>query len=138
MSNPKSIPARLITGLILAVCLDTAVQLVWKSAVGTAPSGEGGLPISAILSEPLFIAVFLLMGAQLLNWFRVLGQADLSYAKPITAVSFLSVLAMSALFLKEHVTVLQLAGVGLVLAGVWFISQTDHVTVSEAGEGPHL
>ncbi|MGO9982726.1 MAG: EamA family transporter [Rhodomicrobium sp.] len=138
MSNAKSIPSRLIAGLILAVFLDTAVQLLWKTAVVTVPSSENGLPISAVLSQPLFILVILLMGAQLLNWFRVLGQADLSYAKPITAVSFLSVLAMSAVFLKEHVTVLQLVGVGLVLAGVWFISQTDHVTVAESKEGPHI
>jgi drug/metabolite transporter (DMT)-like permease len=71
------------------------------------------------------------MTAQFLNWIKVLGQADLSFAKPITALSFVNVLVFSAIFLKEHVTTLQTLGVLLVLSGVWFISQSDHVTSAE-------
>jgi len=64
----------------------------------------------------------------------VLGDADLSYAQPVTSLSYVSVFFLSVLYLKEAADPIQITGIIFVVAGVWFISQTDHVTQSQERE----
>ena len=135
MSIKKNIPVRLAAGLLLAILIDTALQLVWKSAVLSLPNdGSPWLNLQAVLHSPLFISVIFLMACQFFNWLMVLGNADLSYAQPVTSLSYVSVFCLSVLYLKEGTDLIQVAGILFVLAGVWFISQTDHVTQSRERE----
>ena len=82
----------------------------------------------AIFREPLFIVVICIMSLQFFNWMAVLNQADLSFAQPFTALSYVSVGLISAIFLGETVDKLQVLGIACVIAGVCFISRTDHIT----------
>ena len=135
MSIKKAFPTRLAVGLLLAIVIDTALQLVWKSAVLSLPNdGSHWLNLQAILHSPLFIFVIFLMACQFFNWLMVLGNADLSYAQPVTSLSYVTVFCLSVLYLKEGTDLIQIAGILLVLAGVWFISRTDHVTQSKEHE----
>jgi len=125
------IPLRLIIGLILAIVLDTAVQLTWKLAAARIPSTfDLAATVLAMAHDPIFIAVAALIVAQLVNWLRVLKLADLSYAQPITALSYPTVCFLSAKYLGESLEVGQLAGVVFILAGVWLVSRTEHATPS--------
>jgi drug/metabolite transporter (DMT)-like permease len=129
MSVRKKFPIRLAGGLLMAIMIDTAVQLMWKSAVLSLPNdGSPWLNVQAILHNPLFLFVIFLMACQFFNWLMVLGNADLSYAQPVTSLSYVSVFFLSVLYLKEAADLIQITGIIFVLAGVWFISQTDHVT----------
>ena len=77
--------------------------------------------------EPLVIGlVVVLFVAQLTNWLRVLEISDLSYAQPITALSYISVLGFSVAWLGEQLDPLKIAGILLIMAGVWFISRGPH------------
>jgi drug/metabolite transporter (DMT)-like permease len=135
MSVRKKFPMRLAAGLLFAIMIDTALQLVWKSAVLSLPDdGSPWLNVQAILHSPLFIFVIFLMACQFFNWLMVLGDADLSFAQPVTSLSYVSVFFLAVLYLKEAADLIQITGIILVLAGVWFISQTDHVTQSEERE----
>jgi drug/metabolite transporter (DMT)-like permease len=126
---------RLAAGLLFAITIDTALQLVWKSAVLSLPDdGSPWLNVQAILHSPLFIFVIFLMACQFFNWLMVLGDADLSFAQPVTSLSYVSVFFLAVLYLKEAADLIQITGIIFVLAGVWFISQTDHVTQSEERE----
>lgn len=53
-------------------------------------------------------------------------MADLSYAQPITSLSLITVLVLSAAVLGEHIDAPKVAGIVLVLAGVWLISRGPH------------
>jgi drug/metabolite transporter (DMT)-like permease len=129
VSIKRKFPARLAVGLLIAILIDTALQLVWKSAVLTLPhDGSPWLNVQAILQNPRFVFVIFLMGCQFFNWLMILGDADLSYAQPITSLSYVSVFFLSVLYLKEAADLFQIAGIMLVLVGVWFISQTEHLT----------
>jgi len=131
----KKFPIRLAAGLLLAILIDTALQLVWKSAVLSLPDdGSAWLNVQAVLHDPLFVCVIFLMACQFFNWLMILRDADLSYAQPVTSLSYISVFCLSVLYLKEAVDLIQIAGIIIVLAGVWFISQTDHVTQSKEHE----
>jgi drug/metabolite transporter (DMT)-like permease len=129
MSIRKNFPVRLTVGLFVAILIDTVLQLAWKSAVLSLPSnGSPWLNVWAVLHSPLFMFVILLMPCQFFNWLIVLSSADLSFAQPITALSYVSVFCLSVLYLKEAADFVQMAGILCVLAGVWFISRTDHIT----------
>ena len=47
---------------------------------------------------------------------------------------YFSLLLIRSIYLKEATDLIQIAGIVFVLAGVWFISQTDHVTQSKERE----
>jgi drug/metabolite transporter (DMT)-like permease len=59
---------------------------------------------------------------------QVLAEADLSFAQPFTALSYVTVLAISNYQLHERVSLMRLLGVSLILVGVFFISRTSHST----------
>jgi drug/metabolite transporter (DMT)-like permease len=123
----STLPLGLVFRLALAVILDTAVHIVWKLAVLQLPDPASlSTALEAASREPLFLLVAALFVWQLINWLRVLEGCDLSYSQPITALSLILVLILSALYLGESVDALKLLGIGFVFAGVWFISRTDH------------
>ena len=64
--------------------------------------------------------------AQLINWLRVLELSDLSYSQPITSLSYITVLGFSVIWLGEQLDPVKIAGILLILAGVWFISRGPH------------
>ncbi|MGA7329814.1 MAG: hypothetical protein WBX25_36370 [Rhodomicrobium sp.] len=119
----------LTIGLAASVAFDTLLQLVWKSAVLEMPADASPLAtLGAIFTNRLFIGVIAIMTLQFFNWIVVLGQADLSYAKPINALSYASVPLLSLIVLNEALDIVQLAGAALVIAGVWFVSQSNSLT----------
>ena len=123
----STLPLGLVFRLALAIVLDTAVHIVWKLAVLQLPNTSSlSAALEAASREPLFLLVAALFVWQLVNWLRVLESCDLSYSQPITALSLILVLVLSALYLGESVDALKVLGIGFVFAGVWFISRTDH------------
>lgn len=127
------LPARLAAGLVLAIILDTAVQTFWKRAALTLPPLTVDHPLKAaaeLWRHPLFLAVGLLIGLQMFNWLKVLDDADVSYALPITALSYVSVAGVSAIWLHEAMTPGRAVGVILILAGVFLVSRTPASTVA--------
>jgi drug/metabolite transporter (DMT)-like permease len=117
--NP--VPRSVVAGLVLAIALDTAAQMMWKKAASDRP-----------LASPYFYATLLAVVAQLVNWIRVLSRADLSFAQPITALSYVTVLAFSTRFLHENLSPSKVGGVCLILAGVWLVSRTPTATAEGA------
>jgi drug/metabolite transporter (DMT)-like permease len=118
-------------GLALTVALDTAAQLCWKAAVSHAPSSAGMLQIiGATFSQPLFFLTVFLFILMFFNWMTVLSNADLSYAKPITALSCVTVSVIGAIWFNEDLPVHRVAGILMILCGVWFISSTRHRTTA--------
>jgi drug/metabolite transporter (DMT)-like permease len=119
------IPVALTLGLALAIALDTSVQLILKITASHIPTASSQWEtLEATLHQPLFFAAALLMVMQLFNWLQVLGRADLSFAQPITSLTYVSVYALSGLYLDEKLDTLQILGIAIILAGVWCISRT--------------
>jgi drug/metabolite transporter (DMT)-like permease len=120
---------KLTLGLLAAVTFDTLLQLTWKTTVLATPADPSPwATLGSVFANPLFLGVIALMTLQFFNWLAVLGQADLSYAKPVVALSYASVPICSVLMLNEAADLIEIAGVALVIAGVWFISQTKPAT----------
>jgi drug/metabolite transporter (DMT)-like permease len=124
--------ASVAAGLGLAILLDTIVQFTWKRAAGTVPTSAGaGQTLLLILHQPLFQLTVFLWVCQFINWMLVLGHADLSFAQPITALSYVTVALVGWLKLHEHIPPLRVAGIALIVIGVWQMSRTHPVTAGE-------
>jgi drug/metabolite transporter (DMT)-like permease len=120
---------KLAIGLLASVAFDTLLQLTWKTTVlETPPETTPWATFGAVFANPLFLGVIVLMTLQFFNWLMVLAQADLSYAKPISALSYASVPVMSVLVLDEAIDIVEITGLAFVIGGVWFICRTDPLT----------
>lgn len=109
-------------GLALAIVLDTAGQLLWKrAAVGLPDSLSPAVLLASLIHDPLPLAVLGVFALQLVNWLLVLERADLSYAQPITSLSYVSVVCLSVWLLGERLDATRLLGISLVLLGVGLI-----------------
>jgi drug/metabolite transporter (DMT)-like permease len=129
------VPLRLVIGLAVAIALDTGLQLVWKTGIAALPdTASVWETLLAVALNPIFALVALFMGAQLVNWLKVLDHADLSYAKPFTSLSYVTVSILSVLLLGERIAALQVVGVVIVVAGVWCVSQTKRATLGTEAE----
>jgi len=118
-------------GLGLSIALDTVMQMTWKEMVTRLPAGVGAeATIQAFFCQPLFAALSAQIVAAFFVWMFVISKADVSYAQPITALSYVSVMALSAIYLGERLTVTRVAAVALILAGVWLVSTTPVETVA--------
>jgi drug/metabolite transporter (DMT)-like permease len=135
MSGGLRVPLRLVIGLAVAIALDTGLQLVWKAGIAGIPDTSSIWDtVVAIALNPIFILVVVFMAAQLVNWLKVLDHADLSYAKPFTSLSYVTVCILSVLLLGEHVAPLQIVGIVVVIAGVWCVSMTKPATLGSGAE----
>lgn len=124
MDHHTGLTRTLTIGLALAIVLDTAGQLLWKYAVETLPHSQAFWPSAeAVLAQPWFLVVIALFLCQLFNWLQVLEHADLSFAQPITSLSYVTVSGLSWLLFGEALGWLKILGVLCILAGVWLISQ---------------
>jgi drug/metabolite transporter (DMT)-like permease len=133
MTAGARIPVRLVVGLAVAIALDTGLQLVWKTGIAGLPDTSSAWEtLVAIALNPIFVLVVLFMLAQLVNWLKVLDHADLSYAKPFTSLSYVTVCVLSVLLLGEHIAPLQIAGIVVVVSGVWCVSRTRRATLEHA------
>ena len=123
------IKSTVASGLLLAIVLDTAGQLLWKVAATSLPySSDPAQILSAILAQPYFLIVGIIFVVQLINWLFVLERADLSYAQPITSLSYVTVCTLSALQLGEHIGLVKAIGIGCILLGVWCLSRSSPTT----------
>jgi len=126
----RGIPVRLVIGLAVAIALDTGLQLVWKTGIADLPDSSSAWETAiAIARNPIFILVVAFMAAQLVNWLKVLDHADLSYAKPFTSLSYITVCVLSVAVLGERIAPMQILGIVIVVAGVWCVSQTQRATL---------
>ncbi|MDQ6732711.1 MAG: EamA family transporter [Nitrospirota bacterium] len=127
-------------GLTVTIAMDTMAQLCWKYAVEQVPDTIGlWETVAYILPQPFFQAALLLFFLQFFNWMIVLANADLSYAQPITALSYVTVSGASMMLFNERLSPLRLIGLALIMLGVWFISRSSHRTagvVPGRGEAP--
>lgn len=112
--------------LTLAIAMDTVVQLCWKFAIEQVPETVGlWQSVAAILHEPLFHVALIVFCMQFFNWMIVLAHADLSYAQPVTALSYVTVSVASVVLFHEQLSLLRMAGLAMIMVGVWAISRTN-------------
>ena len=113
------------TGILLAVSLLLASfgQIFLKMGLaGGEISGATGL-FGAFLN-PFVLLGFAVYACSTLTWMLLISRVKLSVAYPMISISYVIVMVLSALILKEHVNwLLGLAGLVFIAAGVTFVGK---------------
>ncbi|MBI5920557.1 MAG: 4-amino-4-deoxy-L-arabinose transferase [Betaproteobacteria bacterium] len=123
----------LALALAFTIVLDTLAQLLWKHAVEGLPDNAPlQTTLLAVFSQPWFAVVIGLFLVQLWNWLGVLKHADLSFAQPITSISYLTVSVASWWLFGEAIGPVKTTGILLILAGVWLTSQGPRSTQADS------
>lgn len=120
----------LLFGLIfLSVCMTVAAQLLLK--VGMARIGHFDFHVENIIpigwevatSLPIIAGLFFYVIAVII-WMMVLSRADVSLAYPLSSLGYVFATILAVALFHEHVTWLRGIGVGMIIFGVFMISQT--------------
>ena len=132
MSRPAASPppqaqtgaTRLVwLGLACTVLLDSVGQLLWKRVAAALPDSDNPLALLlAAAADPLAWLMAALLLIQLLLWLAVLRRSELSFAQPLTSLSYVGVSLLSFLWLGEALRPRTLLSVALILGGVALIS----------------
>ena len=64
-----------------------------------------------------------MIGSQMLLWFWVLSNYDLTRAYPLISMSYIFGLVFAMLFLKEHPGAMRFVGTGLIVVGVAMVAR---------------
>ncbi len=109
----------------LAIILNAVANILMK--VGALKPKEANDLIAVfrnMLVNPVIISGVICFALGLAAYNYVLIKTDLSVAYPImTSVGYVIVVLVSWLVLKEAITSIQLAGMVLIVAGVWMVAR---------------
>ncbi len=113
------------TGILLAVSLLLASfgQIFLKMGLA---GGEisGGMGLVKAFLNPYVLLGFAIYACSTLTWMLLISRVKLSVAYPMISISYVIVMILSALILKEDVNWLYgLAGLVFIAAGVTFVGK---------------
>ena len=109
--------------------LNTLQQIFLKESA-EATAGEAAKSfIASLLVSPWFALAIVAEVVCFVLWLRVLAEVDLAKAFPISAISYVFILGCAWLFYAEPLSVLQLCGSAMILAGVWCIGAVSKEAV---------
>jgi multidrug transporter EmrE-like cation transporter len=110
--------------LIIAITLNAVANILLK--VGAERTKESNNIFELLLgmaTNPITILAIFCFAAGMAAYNYVLMKTNLSVAYPImTSVGYIIVLLASWMFLKETLTILQISGILLIIAGVWMVT----------------
>lgn len=109
---------------LCSIALSVAAQFALKAGMaGAAARTDGASALPGLLLDRYVMLGFALYGLGALVWLSVLARWDVSKAYPLVGLGFALTVAIGWLR-GEEVSMLRLAGVGLVCAGVACIGRS--------------
>lgn len=107
----------------------TSSQLSLKygiSSMGEIPSNvkDGAFFLIKAFSRPFVLLSVALTVVSALSWLSALSKAELSFAYPFSIVSYVLILLISSLILKEHVSIMRWIGVIIIGIGIFIVSKS--------------
>jgi len=112
--------------LALAIFLNALANILMK--VGMMRQGESGgnllLMAKKALVNPVLFAGVISFALGLVAYSYVLSKINLSIAYPVmTSLGYVIVIIASWMFLKEHITFVQVIGFAFIITGVWMVAR---------------
>lgn len=113
--------------IVLSSILTVTGQFLFKLGMASFPNlqFEGLAAVRTlvqILLSPKIVAGFVAFGAGAVIWLVVLSRSDISYAVPISSLSYIVILLLGKYFFDEQISLLRLAGTLTVMIGIVLIS----------------
>jgi multidrug transporter EmrE-like cation transporter len=102
----------------VAVILGTAAQLFLKEGTNATPVGFG------LALEPRILAGIFCYAVSLVVWILALSKTPVSIAYPMVSLGFALNALLAWWLLGEAVTPMRMAGIGVIIAGVFLVARS--------------
>lgn len=112
--DPGGLMNKVYLIVIFCALLGGIAQLLLKQGSGSAKGLWGYI-------NPLIFAGLFLYGVSMLIYLWALPQGEVSVIYPLIACSYVFVLILATVFLKEHLTIWKIIGSLGIVASVWVI-----------------
>jgi uncharacterized membrane protein len=112
--------------VILAGTIFAAIgQVSWKLGMNQAGQlmGINTTTLSAMLLNPYVLLGFLMYGLGTIFWLIALSKKDLSFVYPFISMTYIFVLLLSSLVLKESIGINRLVGTLIIIIGLIVIAR---------------
>ena len=110
---------------VVSIVLNAVANILMK--IGALKPKESNQILDVFVNmvlNPVIIAGIICFALGLAAYNYVLIKVNLSVAYPInTSLGYILVVLVSWLVLKETITPVQIAGIGLIIAGVWMVAR---------------
>ena len=107
-----------IVYISVAVVLGTAAQLFLKAGTNATPVGFG------LVLEPRILAGAACYAVSLIVWILALSKTPVSVAYPMVSLGFALNAGLAWWLLGESVTPLRMAGIGIIIVGVFLVARS--------------
>jgi uncharacterized membrane protein len=111
--------------IIVGVIFAALGQVSWK--LGMTQVGQSSTlnfaGLSTILLNPLVLLGFIMYGLSAIFWLIALSKKDLSYVYPFISLTYILVLLLSSLVLKESIGVNKVIGTLIIIIGLIIIAR---------------
>ena len=104
--------------IFVAVVLGTAAQLLLKAGTNATPVGL------ALAFEPRILAGIGCYAVSLIVWILALSKTPVSMAYPMVSLGFALNAALAWWLLDEAVTPMRMAGIGVIIVGVFLVAKS--------------
>jgi drug/metabolite transporter (DMT)-like permease len=112
--------------LVVASCVLTAMgQIAFKygmNAISLNPNGHFIGNLFTVLFNPIIILGFVFFGAGAVIWLFALAKLELTYAVPLSGLTYILILIAGFFIFKETVTLTKVVGTLMVAAGIGILS----------------
>jgi multidrug transporter EmrE-like cation transporter len=99
-------------------------QLLLKSGMTRIGPRTGTAFLKAIITSPWVIGGLAVYGFGVIFWMLALSYFEISYVYPFASLSYIGIILGSYFIFKERLTVMRLAGIAIIIAGVLITSQS--------------
>lgn len=112
--------------ILVSVVLSACAQIAMKMGASTLSAKSDVLLLKMLhyfTNLPIMAGLFL-YGISAFIWIAAIEKVQLSYAYPMAALGYVLVAALSYFIFHEPISMMRLAGLGIIVIGVVMISQS--------------
>ena len=110
--------------IFIPIIISAIAQIILKLGIGSSTTSQGLINFFIkTLTSPLVILGLSLYGLGALLWLIVLSREDVSFAFPLVSFAYVLAILLSAVFLKESISLGRIVGPAFIIIGIFIIAR---------------
>lgn len=111
--------------IIISIIFAAFGQVSWKLGINQAGTFAtlNFASLSSVLLNPYVLVGFVMYGLSTIFWLIALSKKDLSFVYPFISLTYVLVLVLSSMVLKESIGMNKIAGTLMIIIGLIIISR---------------
>jgi len=114
----------LVALILISTTLGALAQLLLKTGMNSYGPINFGIDMILAVFQPYVFIGLITYFISATSWIMVLSKAEVSYAYPFAALGYGIVALLGWAFLNETVSLLRIAGIGVIIFGVYIVGKS--------------